>query len=275
MNTLTGARLLGMLTAGAASCVLISGALTASAAEYHRPSDYIFYDNNGNAYCKENNQIKTGKFSLEPNYLLGDTDANGTVDGMDAKEILHASAFAGIGDELDSESYALLFADIDGNGQVNSIDASRILSYIANEGAKQNPKPLGFNYYYADENGFFQKGLIKDSKTGETYYADDNYHLVSGWKTINNTTYYFDNECTMATGVTEIDGNRYYFDENGIYQTGLVTASNGNTYYLNNDGIMQYGQQTVNGKEYYFSTETGAMTVSVTAGWTVKDGKTY
>ena len=279
MNTLTGARLLGMLTAGAASWVLISGTLTASAVEYHSPADYIFYDADGNAYCKENNQVKTGKFSLQPNYLLGDTNANGVVDGSDAKEILLASAFAGIGaspeDELNNETYALLFADIDGNGQVNSIDAARILTYVAGEGAKQNPKPLGFNYYYADENGFFQKGFIKDAQTGETYFADDNYHLVSGWKTIDNIRYYFDDECTMASGVTEIDGNRYYFDENGIYQTGLVTASDGNTYYLNSDGIMQYGQQTIDGKEYYFSTETGAMTVSVTAGWTVKNGKTY
>ena len=306
MNTLTGARLLGMLTAGAASWVLISGTLTASAVEYHSPADYIFYDADGNAYCKENNQVKTGKFSLQPNYLLGDTNANGVVDGSDAKEILLASAFAGIGaspeDELNNETYALLFADIDGNGQVNSIDAARILTYVAGEGAKQNPKPLGFNYYYADENGFFQKGFIKDAQTGETYFADDNYHLVSGWKTIDNIRYYFDDECTMASGVTEIDGSRYYFDENGIYQTGLVTASDGNTYYLNSDGVMQYGKQTINGKEYEFSAETGAMIVkttepaatataqpettaqqttttvnaAVSAGWkTEADGKTY
>lgn len=266
MNKSTGNRVLGMLAAGAASCVLISSGIAAQAAEFHRPSDFIFYDEAGNPYCKEDEQVKTGKFSLQPNYMMGDVNASGTVDGEDAKAILTASAFAGAGTLANGgidEKSALLIADIDDDKQINSIDASMLLSYVASQGAKTDVKPLGFAYYYADAQGKLQKGFIKDAQSGQSYFADDNYQLVSGWNVIEGTKYYFKDDCTMAVGVTEINGSRYCFDGNGVMQTGLVTVDD-NTYYLNSDGVMQYGKQTIDGKEYEFSSETGAMIVEST-----------
>ena len=99
MDKIETSKLLGMLAAGAASCMLFSGTLAAQAAEtiYRRTEDYILHDTAGNAYCSVNNQVQTGKFSLEPNYRLGDVDGNGVINAIDASSILKAASEAGAG----------------------------------------------------------------------------------------------------------------------------------------------------------------------------------
>ena len=250
MSTTETSKILGMLAAGVASCVLFSGTCNALAAEtgYRRASDYILHDSYGNAYCSINNRKQTGKFSLQPNYSLGDVDGNGTVNAVDASSILKASSSAGAGAAsvesllaqdaggVITKNNVIYFADIDQNGKINSVDAACVLCHAAASGSGAVDTPLGFTYYYADANGILQKGFIRDSKTGDTYYAYADYELVTGWNVINGKYYYFDEDAIMskegwlslkegtyyiqadgsaATGVQYIDGAGYEFDETG------------------------------------------------------------
>ena len=249
MKTKKQLQILGMLAAGAASCMLFSG-VSALAAEnnYHRASDYIKYDSSGNPQCVINDRVQTGRFVIEPNYSLGDIARDGVINATDASSILAAAAKAGTGDSAsralvdmvdtcNSEETALLFADVNNDKQINAVDAAEIMSYAAEFGSGENILPLGSTYYYADENGILQKGFIQDGTS--LYYADENYELTIGWLTVG--------------------GKQYYFSSEGICTPESWLKVENNTYYVLKDGSVAVGQQTIDGKIYNFDSQTGVL----------------
>lgn len=64
---------------------------------------------------------------------IGDTDADGIVNAVDAAQILIKAAELGAGDTVAPEDLVLM--DVNGDNQINAIDASILLSYAANAGA--------------------------------------------------------------------------------------------------------------------------------------------
>jgi len=247
-----------------------------------RADDYISYDSQGNAVCTVNGVVKTGKFSLEPSYTLGDVGQDGTVNSFDAAEILHAAVDAGTGSgtveevisgshsELTDESVALRFGDINSDGKIDASDAAQILVYTAGLGSGAEGNALGFAYYYADENGFLQKGLIQTG--GKTYYADENYQLLTGWQEINQHQYYFTEDGSGYTGWLTQDEKKYYF-RNGLPETGVVSINFG-LYYFGSDGVQKTGfQQADTGNYYYFDSENNG--AAVKNGWRTINGQKY
>ena len=282
MDKIETSKLLGMLAAGAASCILFSGTIAAQAAvtEYYRANDYILHDSYGNPYCSVNNQVQTGKFTLQPNYTLGDVDGNGIVNAIDASSILKAASEAGAGnataaailssqnaDNVNEEDI-LLFADVDNNAKVNATDASQILSYAAENGAGLNNQPMGFAYYYADENGILQSGMIHDEQTGETYYANEDYQLITGWTTINQKKYYFDETAAMhPQGWLEFAGTTYYIQEDGSVAADTVLLIENNWCQFDAAGKLEKSWAS---REASTEPET-----TIPAGWLEESGKKY
>jgi hypothetical protein len=68
-------------------------------------------------------------------YLLGDVNEDGTVDALDASEILVAAAAMGAGNESGLTDTQELAADVNLDDSINAADASAILSYAAAVGA--------------------------------------------------------------------------------------------------------------------------------------------
>ena len=153
----------------------------------------IVYDEEERAYIPENDGRKIGKFTLSPNFMVGDVQPNNAVDATDASLILQAVAKGGASGELpetflplDEESQrfqpsdALLFADADESGNIDASDASIILIYSAMQGSGEEVPPMGEKTFFADGDGFLQRGLFQDGEN--SYYADEHYQLCYGWQ---------------------------------------------------------------------------------------------
>ncbi|MDE5736799.1 MAG: arylamine N-acetyltransferase [Oscillospiraceae bacterium] len=215
---------------------------------FMRPADYMLQDENG-MYCMVDGIKLTGQFSLQPNYLLGDTELNGIVDAEDATSILTASAQEGAGilsaekfiaqeSKIDDEKQAFLLADVNQDSVIDAVDATEILKYSAQAGAGNSVNPLGFQLYYANADGYLQTGFIQDTETNQAYYANEDYTLVTGWFVLNNQQYYSDNNGIVQTGWQLIDGQRYYFSpENYTMQTGVLNLMEGK-YYFDDNGVL-------------------------------------
>lgn len=263
-------RLMAMLMTGFFASGVFTDISTvhASQTELMRPSDYITYDQNGNAYYMEQDSRLTGKFSLQPNYMLGDVVSDGIIDAGDASKILEASALAGVGiltaesliaqENVMEEEQAFLFADINQDGKIDAVDASGILSYSAELGAGTQINPLGFRFYYANADGYLQTGFIQDAETGCTYYAGQDYALVTGWLELDGVNYYFDDNAVLQSGWQIIDGQEYYFSpKDNSMQTGWLTLPEGK-YYLDENGRKHTGFLEYEGNLYSFD-ENGLM----------------
>lgn len=88
-------------------------------------------------------------------------------------------------------------------------------------------------YYYADENGVIQVGVISD---GEHFYITDaNGKLKTGFVDYDQQRYYFNSKANLVTGWFELDDNWYYADAEGRVQTGFV-EQDGKRFYLLQDG---------------------------------------
>lgn len=72
----------------------------------------------------------------EAGFGLGDVNGDGTVDAMDASEILLYAAALGAGETYDTSGMIVTNADIDGNGTIDAVDASNVLIYAAIAGAE-------------------------------------------------------------------------------------------------------------------------------------------
>lgn len=262
---------LGILTA---FCALVPlSAQAEDAPIYVRSSDSIFFDDEGRAYCLDGEERRTGRFSLEPNFLLGDITNDSELNASDAAVLLQVIAEAGtsgstVNELLCSRNYftdaaeATLFADTDENGMLNASDAAYILQYCAQTGVSDEFQPLGYYEYLADENGYLQKGFITDSQSGKTYYADNSYRLYRGWINVNEKRYFLGNDYTLQTDSWISDkGFLYYMQADGTILRNAWKEYNGNMYYLGNDGASLRGFRMLDGKQYYFS-ENGMVT-----GW--------
>lgn len=87
-------------------------------------------------------------------FTIGDVNADGTVDSLDATAVLDAYASISCGKENPLYSYQESAADFNGDNKIDAIDASMILSYyawsaVSNEGAIYSD--------FLEKNGFKQK----------------------------------------------------------------------------------------------------------------------
>ncbi len=236
------------------------------------PAEQLTYDENGNAYYYEGSEAATGKFSLKPNFLLGDVNEDGTVDVIDAALILDLAAELGA-EPIDAVARQTVFADVDQDGEITSNDAMRILEYSANGGADGVRKPLGLAYYYADQDGVLLSGKIEDEQTGNVYYADEDYKLLTGWVTDADGCCFYLNE----SGVMQMniwgelpDGTKCWFDSDGsVLKNSWLDTAEG-YYYLDENGNPVPGLQLIGDNEYLFD-ENGVRT----EGLTEEDGKEY
>ncbi|MBQ4464980.1 MAG: hypothetical protein II916_03350 [Oscillospiraceae bacterium] len=257
------------------------------------PDEQLSYDENGNAYYAEGDEIATGKFSLKPNFLLGDVNNDGIVDVADAANVLKIASEMGAKD-VDAAARIVTFADINGDGIINSLDAAAILEYSAKGGAEGALVPMGTTYYFADPQGKLLTGIIEDVETGEFYYADNEFHLLTGW--ISNASgycFYLNEDGTMLmNGWAELpDGTKCWLDSDGsILKNSWLDTAEG-YYYLNENGNPVTGEQTIGGKEYVFDqngirmdgmieTDDGKTVVTdengaLLSGWQEIDGKRY
>jgi glucan-binding YG repeat protein len=257
------------------------------------PDEQLSYDENGDAYYAEGDEIATGKFSLKPNFLLGDVNNDGNVDVADAANVLKIAAEMGSKD-VDAAARIVTFADINGDGIINSLDAAAILEYSAEGGAKGSSLPMGTTYYFADPQGKLLTGIIEDVETGEFYYADEEFHLLTGW--ISNASgycFYLNEDGTMLmNGWAELpDGTKCWLDSDGsILKNSWLDTAEG-YYYLDKNGNPVTGEQTIGGKDYVFDqngirmdgmieTDDGKTVVTdesgaLLSGWQEIDGKRY
>lgn len=275
------------------------------------PSEQLTYDENGNAYYVQGDQVATGKFLLKPNFLLGDVNQDGTVDACDASQILEVAAELGSSD-TDAAARVMVYADVNQDGVINSFDAMATLEYIAEDGAEGVSEPMGATYYYADGSGKLLSGLIEDEETGDMYYADEDFHLLTGWISDadgwrfcmgddgtmlmntwavlpDGTKCWLDSDGSiLKNGWLDIAGDYYYLDENGNPVTG-VQEINGDEYIFDEAGVrfeeiadntqdttkdsnIRYGWQEIDGKRYYFDPDSGEKLVGC---WIELDGSEY
>ncbi len=105
--------------------------------------------------------------------------------------------------------------------------------------------------------GYLLYGLHKVD--GRYYYTDNNGRLQKGLVTINGEKYYFNktnNSYGSHEGFVTLNSRKYLCVE-GKIQKGL-TPYEGELYFSNADGIVQTGWQTIDGKQYYFLPQASA-----------------
>ena len=127
-------------------------------------------------------------------------------------------------------------------------------------------------WYYANEYGELQKGWIH---VDHHYYADNEYHLATGFLDLNDKKYYFDENHRLQffwiyldhnqiyysneygeiqTGIHHIEGKDYSFDENGLLKNGFVDI-NGKMHYIFLDGTQATGIHKIAGRRYRFNNQ--------------------
>ena len=108
----------------------------------------------------------------------------------------------------------------------------------------------GDNTYYYEQDGHLIRGVKKIDDNW--YYFNNNGTMYKGWRTDGNNTYYYDSEGRLARGEMEIDGKVYVFRSNGnLIRQGEVKIS-GYWYYLNSDGTVYTGWRQDGDKIYYY-----------------------
>jgi glucan-binding YG repeat protein len=216
-------------------------------------SDRLTKDQNGSASYIENGRAVIGKFRLTPNYLMGDVNADGTVDSQDSTMLL--SLFAKQGAEAGIVTENLIaYGDVNEDQILDPEDAIKILSYSARRGIGAAEDPLGTVYFYADSNGKLVTGKITDAENGNTYFADKNFKLMTGWVNDNGTYHYCNEKGTMLTKTwcTLPDGAKGWIDETGSVLKGTWLEVDGGRCYLDPDGHLTTGESTIGGKRWLF-----------------------
>ena len=241
--------------------------LAADTAEFTISDRYALeQDADGHVFYPHNGVRQTGLFVLNPDYLLGDITGNQKVDASDAAEILQAAAETGAGavktaeefllnrfPEYENAENILKYADIDADSEIDAKDAAQIMIYSAKTGSGEISYQLGYACYYADKNGFLQKGLIQAGE--DRYYADENYMLASGWISVEDTLYFADVDThEILTGFQKIGTHTYLFGEDGVFQKGWNQTENKKYYQTQNRGLFT-GWNQIDNKNYYFDAD--------------------
>ena len=288
------ARILALITAvSAVTGCLGTGIRVSADAPLLRAKDRLTLNADGSCTYFKDGIAQIGRIAVEPNYLLGDVSGDEAVDASDAAQILLISAQSGAAGmdagELLTESaehfedtvQAYAYADVDDDQKIDAGDAAQILIYAAKAGADPNTEPLGTAWFYANEKGALQKGLVTDASGKNTYFAGEDYQLMSGWVTSGEDTYFFTDEGTLCKGMAEIDEELYFFDDQtGKLYTGWITdedkthfaycqdsrvlhdcwiETEDGTFYAGSSYDVLTDYQTINGNLYYFEPIYGNM----------------
>ena len=107
---------------------------------------------------------------------IGDSNADGVVNSIDASEILTKIAQIGTGEDVTEEEFAIM--DINNDGRIGADDASLVLQYCANAGVREMPE---FSEYVAqrrEEPIFYGAKYIQDDSIEDSYCYQD-YMLVT------------------------------------------------------------------------------------------------
>ena len=97
-----------------------------------------------------------------------------------------------------------------------------------------------------------EKAMSEFLKIGaNTFYFDEQAHMVTGWKAVNRDWYYFYDSGRMLYGWQKIDGFWYYLKENGVMAKGWQKIG-GNWFYFNGSGHMVTGWQKIGAHWFYF-----------------------
>lgn len=231
-------------------------------------ADRLTVTSSGSVCYLQGGEAVTGKFSLEPNFLIGDVNNDNEVNAADAAALLQFTATAGsAGAASVSESF-FEYADADENGSVDASDAAMILAYAAASGGG-DLHPLGFSLYYADENGVLQTGRI-DTPEGESYIAGENYKLLTGWTYFGGKTYLLDSEGVVQKNtwaVSESGQRRWLGADGAVVVNSWADTGEGRAYLLAN-GSPANGLQSINSKTYYFENDL------LRTGWLTLEDKT-
>ena len=108
-------------------------------------------------------------------------------------------------------------------------------------------------YYYADEKGIIQIGVIDDED--RFYITDDNGKIRVGFVEYDGKTYYFNKRAEQLFGWFMLDDDWYYADDSGEIRTGFVTVD-GYRYYLDRDGKrVSDTVMEIDGVTYIFSAD--------------------
>ena len=131
------------------------------------------------------------------------------------------------------------------------------------------------DFIYADEKtGAFASGFKEID--GETYFFDQDFHMVTGWAEIAGKTYHFDKEGKMTKGWFDENLQKYYFCEDGSAAEGFIKEGyeyyyfdpeskklcydwheiDGELYYFGDDGKVWQGFYNYKGSYYYFDQKT-------------------
>lgn len=133
----------------------------------------------------------------------------------------------GVRYEKEDGEYAVGFMDIDGQRYFFDEDGYLIKGkFQVTEGDTEA-------YYYADENGVVQIGVIQTKK--DLYLTDENGKILTGFVEIEGERYHFNDNAEMVTGWFKVDEDWFYGNSNGVIATGFLTLD-GYRYYLNPDG---------------------------------------
>ncbi|MDE5563732.1 MAG: arylamine N-acetyltransferase [Oscillospiraceae bacterium] len=213
-------------------------------------ADCFTVTENGTFY-KPNGVPISGKFMLEPDFLLGDVDYDGCVSATDAAHLLVQIAKIGAGSTVEDVQF-FTYADATEDGKVNAADAARILIYAAQKGAGDEVLPLGAAYYCADQNGKLLTGRIDCD--GETYYAGDDYKLLTGWVTDENGTYFLDKNGVMLkhTWYTNDAGTTLWLDDTGAVAADTWAETDNGLCWFDTDGTAANGLRILDSKPYFF-----------------------
>ena len=264
---------------------------------YLTPSKQITKEASGKAYYMDGDKKSTGRFVLSPNFPMGDLDHNKSVNAEDAIFILNAAAKSGTEsskpgqtlldlykDNFESLEQAVAFADINEDGIINAEDATLVLIHASRVGTNPNENPIGSAIYWADADGYLQTGFIKDEVTGKTYYAGEDFKLVTssfeadgkkynvesdgsvvpvqaGWKTENGKSYYYDNNGNpLPKGWAEIEGKKYWINADGSAAMSTWAETDKGTSYFDAEGAVQKGWIKLADGSYYSDADGLRMT---------------
>lgn len=123
--------------------------------------------------------------------------------------------------------------------------------------------PSGKYWIYFGEDGRMVKDtLVKDEKSGNSWYFDKEGHQVFGnYVKTNGTAYYFDESGNMYTKDSYVDknGDIRFFKKNGEMIFNDYHCDGKYTYYLQNDGTAMKNRLTYhpNGREIIYFDENG------------------
>ena len=217
-------------------------------------ADRLTIDQNGKASYIENGSKVVGKIRLKPSFMLGDVNADGTVDSRDSLVLLSLFAKQGVEGDAITDNIRT-YGDVDEDGTLDRRDAIKILTYAARRGTGSADDPLGTAYYFADPDGNLMTGKIIDPDNSNVYFAGADYKLMTGWVTDTDGTKHFCNEKgTMLTNswVALPDGGKGWLDERGTILKASWLETDAGRCYLDPDGRLTIGEKTIDGKRWYF-----------------------